>query len=371
MTKRVPFSPVKPVAWPPQFRRFVELRHTPTSPLELSNVASGWRDTTYNFHVDNLGFFLAWLAWTNQFDAAKELGDYVTPEIVGVYVDDMRGYGLSTRTIANRVDGVRAALAVLSPEHPADWLMHGIKQLRKEPSDRRRTAERSQHTSTIVDLGMALMNQARDPDFKRHEVNKAILYRDGLLIVFMALAVPRLSPLQVMTLGQHLVAHDDVYKISWSTKEMKEGKAYAARLDHGLSDLFRVYLEEFRPILLERKASKGQQSQNAVWLGRQGNQLLRKGIYAAIRARTKVAFDEPMFPHGFRHSAATSLALERPDLIRLATPLLQHQAQSSRELYVHADEIAASRAFGETLNRRRFGRRRSSANDDAKDLEAG
>jgi integrase/recombinase XerD len=369
MTKLVPFSAVKPEAWPPLFRRLLKLRHALAQPLESPNVASEWRATTYNFHVWNLGFFLGWLAWSDRFDAAIEFQDYVTPEIVSNYVDDMRGYKLSARTIANRVDGVRAALAALSPEQPADWLMHGIKKLRTEPSDRRRTGERAQHTASLVDLGMELMNRAADPDFQRADVGKAVLFRDGLMIVFLALAVPRLSPLQVMALGQHLVAHDGVFKISWSAEEMKEGKAYSAVLDQALSELFHRYLDEFRPILLARATGKGQQSQTAVWLGIRGGQLSREGIYAAIKTRTRAAFDEPMFPHGFRHSAATSLALERPDLIRLATPHLQHQAECSRELYIHADEIAASRKFGHTLNGRRFrrGRRRPASGAESTD----
>jgi integrase len=87
-----------------------------------------------------------------------------------------------------------------------------------------------------------------------------------------------------------------------------------------------------------------------------GGQLSRNAINHAIKKRTKLAFGESVFPHAFRHSAATSLALDRPDLIRIATPLLQHQSATSRELYVLADEFEASRKFGEALDLRRFGR---------------
>jgi integrase/recombinase XerD len=358
MTKLVPFSAIKPDAWPPQFRRLLDLRHAPSRPLETPNVAAGWRDTTFEFHLWNVGFFTGWLNWTGRFQEAAELQEYATPEIVGAYVDDMRGFNLSTRTIANRVDGVRAALAALSPGYETDWLMCGINRLRAEPSDRRRTGQRSQHTGRIVDAGMALMNEAVRAGSNQKDVERAILYRDGLMIVFLALAVPRLACLHCMALGQHLVEHDAVFRITWSAKEMKEAQAYEARLDPELSDLFRRYLDEFRPILVAEERRSPAAAGTALWIGRFGRPLERRVMYNAIITRTAEAFGESVFPHAFRHSAASSLALDRPDLISIATPLLQHQAATSRELYILADEFAASQKFGEALDVRRFGGRR-------------
>ena len=130
MPKLMPFSAVKPDAWPPQFRRLLDLRHAQSGPLELPSVASGWRETTFNLHLWNVGYFVGWLKWSGRFQDTTDLYEYATPEIIGAYVDDMRGFALSTRTIATRVDGVRAALTALSPSYPTDWLMHGINKLR-------------------------------------------------------------------------------------------------------------------------------------------------------------------------------------------------------------------------------------------------
>jgi integrase/recombinase XerD len=351
MPKLMPFSAVEPDAWPPQLRRLLDLRRAPAGPLELPSVASRWRETTFNLHLWNVGYFVGWLKWSGRFEDAADFEKYAMPEVVGAYVDDMRGFMLSPRTIATRVDGVRAGLTALSPSCPTDWLMHGISKLRDEPSDRRRTRRRSQHTARLVELGMNLMNQACRSGSNQRDVSRAILYRDGLMIVFLALAVPRLSPLGVMTLEQHLVAHDGVFKISWSAQEMKEGKAYAAQLDRELSDLFQRYFDEFRPILVARSGDNPREA--AVWVARDGGRLSHNGIYVAIKNRTKQEFGESVFPHAFRHSAATSLALDRPDLIRIATPLLQHQSPTSRELYVLADKVEASRKFGDTLQKRR------------------
>lgn len=90
-------------------------------------------------HVWSVSYFVGWLTWSGRLNENADLGDWITPEVLGAYVDDMRAVGLSPKTMATRADGVRAAFSALSPDTPTPWLMGGINQLRAEPSDRRRT----------------------------------------------------------------------------------------------------------------------------------------------------------------------------------------------------------------------------------------
>jgi integrase/recombinase XerD len=250
-------------------------------------------------------------------------------------------------------------LAALHPDRPAKWLMQGINRLRAEPSDRRRTQARTQHTARIVELGVSLMKQAIEGNPEGGSAHqRAVLYRDGLIIVFMALAVPRLDTVSIMKLGQHLVRQENGYRIAWAAEEMKEGRPHEARLGPELSDLIQRYLDEFRPALLAKAKHSSPATEVAVWLNKRGGVLRSRSIYDMIVARTGAAFGTPMFPHAFRHSAATTLVLERPDLIKLVTPLLQHRDISSREYYVLSDHMEAGQRFGEALVARRSGRRR-------------
>jgi hypothetical protein len=136
--------------------RLLDLRRAPAGPLELPSVASSWRETTFNLHLWNVGYFVGWLKWSGRF-RTTDLYVYATAAVIGAYVDDMRGFGLST-TIATRVDGVRASLAALSPSTSTDWLMHGISKLRDEPSDRRAPSEIA--APALGRAGMDLMGQA-------------------------------------------------------------------------------------------------------------------------------------------------------------------------------------------------------------------
>jgi len=90
MPKILPFSAVEPAAWPPAFRRLHVLRKKPSGPLDKPSVAATWRTTTFNLHVWSVGYFVGWLQWSQRFKVDAELQEYVTPEIMGAYVEDMR-----------------------------------------------------------------------------------------------------------------------------------------------------------------------------------------------------------------------------------------------------------------------------------------
>src|SRR5512139_3050661 len=123
MKKIMPFSAVNPDVWPPSFRCFLDCRQPPADPLSRRNVAWAWRLGTFDLYATSLGHFLGWLYWSEQYRNKMELPDYVTPETARRYVEDMLKFNLSPRTIANRLDGIRAAVAAIAPGRETKWLM--------------------------------------------------------------------------------------------------------------------------------------------------------------------------------------------------------------------------------------------------------
>lgn len=351
MRALLPFSKVAPEAWPAPFRRFLDARLSSVDPL-ANGRATTWRKTTFERYVAELGYFLGWLHWNGRFRETMELVDYVTPEIAKAYVADMRKFDLASPSIANRLDGLHAAMGVLAPKRDRRWLMLGISRLRALPSDRRRTRERMQHTADVVALGMDLMRKAED-GADLSDLRRAILFRDGLLLVFMALAVPRIGVVPEMRLGQHLIRQGEACRIAWSSEEMKTGQPHEAQLPRELSALLARYLDAYRPVLLERRGQGGAAEERAVWLTKGGARMSQGAIYSAITKRTGAVFGESVFPHALRHGAATTLAIERPDLIGIVTPLLQHRDAQSCQFYDLSDGIEASTNFIKSLEERR------------------
>ena len=178
--------------------------------------------------------------------------------------------------------------------------------------------------------------------------------------MFTALVVPRLGTLPVMEIDEHLIRHGSTYKVKWHGNQMKGGRrAYQALLPEELGTLIDRYLEIYRPVLAARSRKAGDSTKEPVWLNQRGTAMSGRSIYDTIIARTKAAFGTPVNPHTFRHSAATSLILERPDLIKLITPLLQHHTTSMRNTYILAERVDAGLRYGAMLAARRRGRRRS------------
>jgi integrase len=353
MTKLVPYSAIKPESWPPAWRQLFELRAPPPRRLEKRSAAATWRNGTFGQRVWNLGYFLGWLHWSHRYREDMTLAQYVTQNAMEAYVDHLETFNLSPRTIANRVESVGAAMSVLSPEVAVDWLASGITSLRNEPSDRRRTRERSRHTADLVGLGVSLMRQALDPEWEASDVTRAIACRDGLIIAFDSLVGTRLSPLRVMAVGQHLIPHGPTFKLHWSAAETKSGQPYDATLPPEVAALFHCYLSDarFRPMLERQSAAP----QRAVWLSRDGAPLSAHAIYELFIRRTEDRFGVSVYPHAARHSACTTLALERPDLIEIITPLLHHVRSSTRELYNLATSLEAGQSYSESLHQARFG----------------
>src|SRR5258707_375615 len=124
MKALIPFSMVAPDTWPAPFLRFIEHRTPSNDPLAASRAA-GWRPTTFKQYAVGVSYFLGWLDWSGRYRDGLEVVAYVTVDTVRAYVDDMRRFGLAPPTIANRLDGVRAAMSVLAPDQDTSWLMAG------------------------------------------------------------------------------------------------------------------------------------------------------------------------------------------------------------------------------------------------------
>lgn len=355
------YSSLKLAHWPASIRRLEDLRTADVGPFGNASPASRWAASTYRLHTYNLGCFLGWLKARQLLFPDTSLASAAIRETLIEYVEDMRSADLSSKTIAARLTAIRAVLGALSPEIEVDWLMNGIKLVYAEPSDRRNTRLRVQHTADLIKLGMNLIRQGMVYPLQGPSLRQAENFRDGLIIVFMALVVPRIGTLPVMNVGEHLVRKGDTYRVHWQGTEMKGGRrGHQADLPEELGGLLSLYLEFHRPVLAGRSRSPSQPSDSLpLWLHKRGKRMSQYVMYRMIISRTKAAFGVPVHPHAFRHSAGTTLLLERPDLVKILTPLLQHSTQQMRETYMLADRMEAGRRYGEMLaGRRRRARRR-------------
>jgi integrase len=85
-----------------------------------------------------------------------------------------------------------------------------------------------------------------------------------------------------------------------------------------------------------------------------GAALDTQGLFDAVTGRTRAAFGRPVNPHLFRDCAATTIAIEDPVHVRVATSILGHRSPATTERYYNlARSVEAARAWQATLSRLR------------------
>lgn len=78
--------------------------------------------------------------------------------------------------------------------------------------------------------------------------------------------------------------------------------------------------------------------------------MTQMALYGMVRSRTQTGLGTGCSPHGFRYAAATTLAIEDPDHVRLAAPLLGHRTTATTErFYQQAESLLAHRRFTKVI----------------------
>ena len=90
-------------------------------------------------------------------------------------------------------------------------------------------------------------------------------------------------------------------------------------------------------------------------------------VYETIVGRTAAAFGQPVNPHLFRDCAATSIAIDDPEHVRIASQILGHRSTATTERYYNqAQSIDAARRYQDFL----VGLRSGTMRDDPQPAES-
>jgi site-specific recombinase XerD len=173
---------------------------------------------------------------------------------------------------------------------------------------------------------------------ERMPVRAATLYRDGLIIAFLALRPLRLRNLAGLELGRTLHDGPTGWLITIPAGETKTHRGIEISWPTDLVDALEIYLAHHRPVL-----ARGSRA-TALWLGGAGQALADHTIRQTIIGRTQVVLGVSISPHLFRDCAATTLAIEDPAHIGVASTILGHaRSSTTHKHYIQANTLAASR----------------------------
>jgi integrase/recombinase XerD len=183
------------------------------------------------------------------------------------------------------------------------------------------------------------------------ELGRAALYRDGLLLVFLAYHPLRLRNLALLRIGHHLSDHGDRIVLRLDAPETKARLPIEQELSSRLSCAVRRYIDRYRPVLTRARGRWHAPAGDAFWVSRDGSPCSAETFRNIVGKYATGPNGQPLSPHLFRSMAATSVSIEAPGSIDLIPSILTHRSHRTSERYYNlAGSLEATRAFNEALD---------------------
>jgi integrase/recombinase XerD len=342
MTRFHPNSRCTPLSdWPDLDRAAWALALEPADPLEPTiGYALRWKASTRVGIVNGYGRWLGWLDRSEQLDPTAPPGDRASPDRIEAYLKMLRAAHLADNTIANRLQQLGNALRAMAPG--GDWASIHLASSRIFSKAKlvRDPVARMQPPEAVIGLGRDLMHIAEHDRF-RTTGDRAILYRDGLIIAFLVYRPFRLENLASLCLDRQLERRGGQWRLSVDATYTKGGLPIDCAWPADLVDELERYLSVHRPRLLEF-ASADASASPALWVSKRGLGMGGDAISYQVGDRTKEQFGKPINVHTFRHIAATLIATNNPEGASDIRAILGHTSmRASDKHYNRAKTIAA------------------------------
>ena len=316
---------VPPSDWPEDLRQSWTAANRPGSLLRQPKRATTWSAPTRLSATGGIGNFLFWLRQTGQPMPDGPFVDLVTPERVMAYAEQRRSE-IRDVSVRSRLEGLRRGLAVMFPERDWSWIRRIIASIPDgRAASRQRKQPRIRHSHELFDLGVRLTQRAETRTDWR-PTKRAVLFRDGLIIAFLALRPIRRKNVAALVIGVHVLKTAAGWRLSLPAAEVKNRQAYDANIPAEIGVLLDRYLAVHRPILLAARGQPRPAATPYLWISWAGQPLAPDTIAQQVCARTAKAFGKSVPPHLFRDCAMTTWALDLSKQVRAGIHVLGNRS---------------------------------------------
>ena len=322
--------------WPQRDQLQWQAALQPGDLLEPSGYPAGHSRFSNRAMVKGYGRWLAWLDANGLLDGRVGPGDRITRDRVRTYVTDLEREN-ATGTVIARLIELKIMAGIMEPGRDWSWIYRRASAIRARHKPARPKRHCLVDITRLLDLGIDLMAEAEN---KTTRLRRFKTYRDGLMIALLASRQLRLRNFTGLILGQTLVQQGDGWWIQIPAAETKTKDPIERTWPEILVPSLEIYLWEHRAGILALRGCRS----DALWLSMHGPPMTDNAIYIRIVARTREGLGQPINPHLFRDCAVTSVAIEDPTHVVIASRLLGHRTASTTERhYNQARSIEASR----------------------------
>jgi integrase/recombinase XerD len=310
-----------PVAhWPESDRAAWAAAHRRGDLLDDDGPAASWAAATSDLIARGYGTFLSFLAETEGLHVAARPEERVTRARIEAYVAYLRERNHSS-TVAARILQLGRAVAVMAPQVDWTWLRRIAARLRHMARPARDDRARLPPAATIRDLSVELMQRA-EANNGLSVRQRALLFRDGLLICVLSACALRARNIVAMSIGTTFQRRGDEWWVAFNRGETKNGRPFEMPLPGAFTHYIERYITQHRPQLTRRSPTPV--AGDTLWISDGGRPLTTKGVAFCVSALTKRELGRALNPHLLRKIVQTELAIRDPAHVGIAQALLGH-----------------------------------------------
>ena len=339
--------------WPAQDRALWNAALVPADPFEPGGGTRAGHSAASNRKTERgYGRWLTWLAATGQLDAAVPPDERITRDRVMAYTAHLADIGNSSQTIMCRLQDLGDMAHALVPQLSRSFINRIAAHVRARHMPARDKRSRLAMTDELVALGFRLMAEANTEPTSRLA---ALAFRDGLVIALLALRPLRRKNLAALVIDVTLQRAGDGWVISIPAEDTKTRTAIEYPWPEALVPALKIYLAVHRRVLAALRSRWAAPIGDALWVSSHGSPMTQMALYDMVRSRTLAGLGKAINLHLFRDGAATTMAVEDPDHVRLAAPLLGHRTASTTERYYQqAQSLDAHRRYRDVIEQVRI-----------------
>lgn len=350
--RRCPVPVVPLCAWPERDLRAWHATREPASLLEGRPSLAHLAPDALQRIVEGYGRWLGYLQATGVVaDRGSGLDNLDHNNLAGFV--DLLNRNLASCTVRAYVTALHTAVRHMDPHQDHESLRRMLRICQRRARPESIKAPRVVAASALYDLGFKMMERAGLSRQHGAEIPLRALqgYRDGLMIAMLIARPIRIGNFAALEIDRHLFRLHQGYRLVLDAGEVKNRHVYELDLPQELTGAIDRYLEFCRPQLLARsgrwvRAHEG----TALWISRDGAPYRPRALRERITKLTRQEFGHAINPHLFRDCAATSIATELPEHVRIIAPILGHtNLQSGERYYNQARSLQAGRRYQDVI----------------------
>jgi integrase len=275
---------------------------------------------------------------TRRLNDRAAAGAQVTPEHVDAFIAELRTR-VSSVTLHGSISKLRRITEIIAPNRDLAWLREIENDLAFAMQPRSKM-NRLVLAEVLVEAGLTLMAEAEA--YAGTPLQRATMYRNGLMVALLACCPIRLKNFTALKLGKSLRVIDESWWIVLAATETKERRTDERRVPDLLGANMERYRSHHRAIL-----DRSDNATGGFWLSaNDGRPLSYLGVEAVIISTTEAATGVRVSPHLFRMSAATTAATHAGTMPHLASALLDHRdADTTQQHYNRASSLSAGKEY--------------------------